>query len=148
MSLINLEEALVWAEKAINEPFRRRAGTEGFLHAEDVLRAMGRDGDADSVMDQAVARDDAPVIGIHQYGTSLITAGRKDKAMTIFMLNRQRHRDDMFVTYVGLARGYTALGDTSKAIANWEIALKNIPENQKVNLPVYEQALKALREKK
>jgi len=152
VSLINLEEALVWAEKAINEPFRNAAqGRKDFYTLKTkvaVVRAMGRDGDADSVMDQAVARDDAPVIGIHQYGTSLITAGRKDKAMTIFMLNRQRHRDDMFVTYVGLARGYTALGDTSKAIANWEIALKNIPENQKVNLPVYEQALKALREKK
>ena len=28
-----------------------------------------------------------------------------------------------------------------------EIAIENIPENQKVNLPVYEQALKALKEK-
>ena len=152
MSLINLDEALVWAEKAINEPFRNAAqGRKDFYTLKTkaaVLRAMGRDGDADSVMDEAVATDDAPVIGIHQYGTSLIAAGRKDKAMTIFMLNRQRHRDEMFVTYVGLARGYTALGDTSKAIANWEIALKNIPESQKVNLPVYEQALKALREKK
>lgn len=37
--------------------------------------------------------------------------------------------------------------DTRNAIANWEIAIKNIPENQKVNLPVYEQALKALKEK-
>jgi len=33
------------------------------------------------------------------------------------------------------------------AIANWEIAIKNIPENQKANLPVYQQALKALKDK-
>ncbi len=50
-------------------------------------------------------------------------------------------------TYVGLARGYTALGDTRNAIANWEIAIENIPDNQKVNLPVYEQALKTLKER-
>ena len=56
------------------------------------------------------------------------------------------HPDETFVTYVGLARGYTAVADTRNAIANWEIAIKNIPENQKVNLPVYEQALKALKE--
>ena len=37
--------------------------------------------------------------------------------------------------------------DTRNAIANWEIAIKNVPENQKVKLPVYEQALKALKEK-
>jgi tetratricopeptide (TPR) repeat protein len=98
-------------------------------------------------MDEAVGMTDAPVMGIHQYGASLLAAGRKDKAMTIFTLNRQRHPTDTFVTYVGLARGYTALGDTRNAIANWEIAIKNIPDNQKVNLPVYEQALRALREK-
>jgi hypothetical protein len=39
------------------------------------------------------------------------------------------------------------MGDTKNAIANWEIAIRNIPESQKVNLAVYEQALKALRER-
>src|SRR4029077_5503096 len=134
---INLDEALVWAEKAINEPFRNAAqGRKDFSTLKTkaaVLRAMGRDGDADSVMDEAVGMADAPVMGIHQYGTSLLAAGRKDKAMTIFTLNRQRHPDDTFVTYVGLARGYTALGDSSNAIANWEIAIRNIPDNQRVN---------------
>ena len=149
---INLEEALVWAEKAISEPFRNAAqGRKDFFTLKtkaDVLRAMERASDAERVMDEAVAMADAPVMSIHQYGTSLIAAGRQDKAMTIFRLNRQRHPDETFVTFVGLARGYTALGDTKNAIANWEIALKNVPENQKVNLPVYERALGALREKR
>jgi hypothetical protein len=148
---INLEEALVWADKAISEPFRNAAqGREDFSTLRTkaaVLRAMGRDADADRVMNKAVARADAPVIGMHQYGTSLIASGKKEEAMAIFKLNRQRHPDDTFVTYVGLARGYTAIGDTKKAIENWEIAIKNIPENQKPNLPAYEQALKALKEK-
>jgi len=149
---INLDEALVWADKAISEPFRNAAqGRKDFFTLKTksaVLRAMGRDGEADGVMDQAVAMADAPVIGIHQYGTSLLAAGRKEQAMTIFRLNRQRHPDETFVTFVGLARGYTALGDTRQAIANWEIAIKNIPESQKVNLPAYEQALKALRDQR
>jgi len=148
---INLDEALVWAEKAISEPFRNAAqGKKNFdtLRTKaSVLRAMGRDADAEGVMEEAVAMADAPVMGIHQYGASLIAAGKKDKAMAIFRMNRERHPDDTFVTYVGLARGYTAIGDTKNAIANWETALKNIPENQKPNLPVYEQALKALKEK-
>jgi len=148
---VNLDEALVWAEKAISEPFRNAAqGRKDFYTLKTksaVLRAMGRDADADGVMDEAVAMADAPIMGIHQYGAALITAGQKDKAMAVFTQNRQRHPDETFITYVGLARGYTALGDTRNAIANWEIAIKNIPENQKVNLPVYEQALKALKEK-
>jgi hypothetical protein len=149
---INLDEALEWAEKAISEPFRNAAqGRKDFYTLRTkaaVLRAMTRDAEADNVMDQAVAMPDAPVIGIHQYGTSLLAAGRTEKAMAIFTQNRQRHPDDTFVTYVGLARGYAALGNTTKAIANWEIALENIPESQKINLPVYEQALKTLRDKK
>jgi hypothetical protein len=148
---INLDEALVWADKAISEPFRNAAsGKKDFFTLRtkaSVLRALKRDGDADGVMDEAVAMPDAPVFGIHQYGQSLITAGKKDKAMSVFRMNRERHPDETFVTYVGLARGYTAIGDTKNAIANWEIALKNLPENQKPNLAVYEAALKALREK-
>lgn len=148
---INLDEALVWADKAISEPFRNAAqGREDFTTLGTkaaVLRAMARASDAELVMDRAVVMPDAPVMGIHQYGTSLIAAGKKDKAMAVFKLNRERHPDDTFVTYVGLARGYTAIGDTKNAIANWELAIRNIPENQRPNLPVYEQALKALRAK-
>jgi hypothetical protein len=148
---INLEEALVWADKAISEPFRNAAqGREDFSTLGTkaaVLRAMGRDGDADGVMDKAVRMPDAPVVGVHQYGMSLIAAGKKEQALAIFKLNRERHPEDTFVTYVGLARGYTAVGDTKNAIENWEIAIKNIPDNQKPNLQAYEQALKALKEK-
>jgi Protein of unknown function (DUF2911) len=148
---INLEEALVWADRAISEPFRNAAqGREDFSTLGTkaaVLRAMGRDADADRVMDKAVGMADAPVISVHQYATSLIAAGKKEQALAIFKLNRQRHPDDTFVTYVGLARGYTAVGDAKNAIANWEIAIKNIPDNQKQNLPAYEQALKALKQK-
>jgi Protein of unknown function (DUF2911) len=148
---INLEEALVWADKAISEPFRNAAqGREDFSTLKTkaaVLRAMGRDADADVVMDKAVGMTDAPVMGIHQYAMSLIAAGRKEQALTISKLNRQRHPEDTFVTYVGLARAYTAVGDIKNAITNWEVAIKNIPDNQKPNLPAYEQALKALKEK-
>jgi len=111
-----------------------------------------RDADADSSgfarrpLDRN-SQHGAPLPGIHRYGTALIAAGNKDKAKTFFRMNRERHPEEKFVTYVGPARGYTALGDTKNAIANWEIALENIPESQKANLPAYEQALRALKEK-
>jgi hypothetical protein len=40
------------------------------------------------------------------------------------------------------------LGDRAKAIANWEIALENIPDNQKPNRAVHERALQALKDGK
>jgi len=73
--------------------------------------------------------------------------GVNQKAEVSQWAKRNARWDNTFVTYVGLARGYTAMGDTKKAIANWELALKNLPESQKPSLPVYEEALKALKEK-
>jgi len=65
--------------------------------------------------------------------------------MEVFKFNAAQHPDEKFYTYVGLARGYTALGDKANAIKNWEIALRNVPEEQKANLPTYEKALKDLK---
>jgi tetratricopeptide (TPR) repeat protein len=149
---VNLEEALVWAEKAINEPFRNAvAGQRDFSTLSTkaaVLTAMGRTADADKTMDEAMRLPGTEAMAIHQYGMRLLAAQRKERAMTVFQFNRAQHPSDTFVTYVGLARGYTASGDTKNAIANWEIALKNVPPDQQSNRAVYERALAALKEAK
>lgn len=149
---VNLDEALVWAERAIHEPFRNAVtGREDFSTLQTkaaVLQAMGRESDVDTTMDRALHLPAADASMVHQYGMRLLAAGRKEKAMDVFKFNAQQHPDEKFVTYVGLARGYTAMGDKTNAIKNWQIALKNVPETQKTNLSVYEKALKALRENK
>ena len=149
---VNLEEALTWADKAIKEPFRGAAsGREDFSTLQTkaaVLTAMGRGSEADATMGKALNLPGIEVIPVHQYAMRLLRAGKKEKAMEIFKLNAQRHPDEKFYTYVGLARGYTALGDRENAIKNWEIALRNVPESQKGNLPTYEKALKEVKETK
>src|SRR5262249_54566524 len=95
---INLDEALIWADKAISNPCTGAAqGKKDFTTLRtkaSVLRAMKRDADAETVMDEAIAMPDAPVTGIHQYGQALVAAGEKDKAMSVFRMNRQRHPAD------------------------------------------------------
>ena len=88
----------------------------------------------------------ATVSDIHQYGKALLTSGKNEKALEIFKLNRQKNPSDKFTTYVGLARGYAAVGNKKEAIKNWEVALKNIPEDQKSNAANYQEELKKLRE--
>jgi len=142
---INLDEALTWAEIAINGPF---IGQEDFSSLQTkamVLQAMGKDSESDAIMDKAIKLPSATVQAIHQYARTLQAAGKNEKAMEVFKMNRQLHPDDKFTTYVGLARGYTALGDKKNAIKNWEIAIKNIPENQKANVGFYEEELKKLK---
>lgn len=96
-------------------------------------------------MDKAIKQPTATMQALHQYGRSLLSAGKNQKALEVFKLNRQRNPEDKFTTYVGLARGYAANGDKKNAIKNWETAIKNVPENQKPFLNVFEEELRKLK---
>ena len=147
---INLEEALVWADKAISEPFRGAAmGREDFSTLQTtaaILRAMGREAEADAVGEKALRIPGTPAASIYVYGARLLAAGKKEKALEVFKFNQQQHPDEKYWTYLGLARGYTAIGDKPHAIANWERAIQNTPPSFRANLPASERALKALKE--
>jgi hypothetical protein len=147
---INLEEALTWADKAISAPFRgATVGQENFSTLQtkaSVLDAMGRQADADAVMQKAVHLPGTDAYSLYAYGMGLLRVGRNAKAMEIFTLNRQQRPEEKFWTYLGLARGYTALGDKKNAIASWETVLQNIPPNLSNRTSAYEAALKKLKE--
>ncbi len=147
---INLDEALVWADKAIREPFRNAAqGREDFSTLGTkaaVLRAMGRTDEADAILDKAVHMPGTPPAAIHRRAQGLLASGQKEKALALFKYNREQHPDDTFITYLGLALGHTAVGDKKDAIANWELALANLPDSQKANRASFEKALAALKQ--
>jgi len=141
----NLEEALTWAEQAITQPFFGREDFSTLQTKAMVLTALNRSAEAESVMAKAIAHPTATVQAVHQYGRLLLNDGKNEKALEVFKLNRQRNPQDTFTTYVGLARGYAAIGDKKNAIKNWETAIKNLPEDQKPNLAAYEAELKKLK---
>jgi hypothetical protein len=149
---IHLEEALAWANKAIDTPFR--GGTIGrrdytTLRAKaDVLQAMNRTSEADAVMQEALRMQNTSPFEINSYGNSLLAAGRKDKAMEVFQLNRQRYPDDQFATYIGMARGYAALDNKAKAIESYEFALQHVPADRKGLVPRIQAALDKLKNSK
>lgn len=145
---INLEEALTWVEMSVSNPF---IGVENFTTMQTrsmILMALGREADANAEMEKAIKHPTATVQVIHQYGRSLLAAGKTDKAMEIFKYNAQKNPNDKFTPNVGLARGYTALGDKKNAIKHWELAMKNLPEDQKANVAFYEAEIKKLKEGK
>jgi tetratricopeptide (TPR) repeat protein len=138
---VQLEQGLKWADNALT-------GKKDYstLSAKAmVLTAMGKDQEGSDVMAAAIKEPTASVQDVHQYGRFLLDAGKKEKALEVFQLNRKQHPDDKFTTYVGLARGFTAIGDKKSAIKNWETAIKNIPEDQKQNAGAYEAELKKLK---
>lgn len=145
---INLDEALTWADAAISAQF---VGQENFTTLQtkaNVLNAMGKTSEAETIMTKAINDPTASVGQIHQYGRSLVNAGETTKALEVFKLNAKLHPEDKFTPNVGLARGYTAVGDKKNAIKYWENAIKNLPDNQKQFLSVYEGELKKVKDGK
>lgn len=145
---INLEEALTWVDMSVSNPF---IGVENFTTHQTrsmIFSALGRSAEANAEMDKAIKDPSATVQNIHMYGRSLLNAGQKEKAMEVFKFNAQKNPQDKFTPNVGLARGYTALGDTKNALKYWDLALKNIPNDQKQFLPQYEAEVKKLKEGK
>jgi predicted Zn-dependent protease len=111
-----------------------------------VLGALGREPEADSVMQKALHFPGTDAYSVYAYGMGLLRHDKKDKAMNVFVFNQQQHPQDKFWTSLGLARGYTALGDKKNAISNWEIVLRNVPANLSNRTATYEDALKKLKE--
>ena len=147
---VNLEEALTWADKAINAPFRgATVGEATFVNFQTkaaVLTAMGRTGEADAVMDKALHLPTAEPVRVYAYGMGLLRDKRNDRAMEVFLLNQKQHPEEKYWTSLGLARGYTAVGDKKNAIANWEIVLQNVPPNFSSRAAGFQAALKKLKE--
>jgi len=147
---INLDEALQWADKAINGPFRgatiAHEDFSTFSTKAGVLQAMGREAEADALMEKALHLPGTDAYSVYAYGMGLLRKDNKEKAMKIFVFNRQQHPQEKFWTSLGLARGYTAVGDKKNAIANWEVVLQNIPSNLSNRTATYESSLQKLRE--
>ena len=146
---INLEEALTWADKVIDGPFRGATiGHEDFSTVSTkaaVLDALGRESEADSVMQKALHLPGTDAYSVYAYGMGLLRNGKKEKAMQAFTFNQQQHPQDKFWTSLGLARGYTAQGDKKNAIANWEVVLQNVPANLSNRTAAYEGEMKKLK---
>jgi tetratricopeptide (TPR) repeat protein len=145
---INLEEALTWADYSLNPA---NGGQEDFNNLSikaSVLMGLNRGQEAGVLMDKAIRHPSATVPAIHQYGRTLLNLGMKEKALEVFQYNAKTHPEEKFTTFVGLARGYTAVGNKKEAIKNWEVALKNVPANQTANRPVWEAELNKLKESK
>jgi hypothetical protein len=144
---INLEEALTWADISMNsDRFGFQKSFDALKTKADILTILNRIPEADAAMSEALALNPT-MLEIHGYGRALLAAGRNEKALEIFKLNRVKNPKDTFTTSVGLARGYTAVGNKKEAIKNWENALKNMPENQLVNKAAFEAELSKLKAK-
>jgi hypothetical protein len=140
---VHLDDALNWAELALNSPFVGQTNFDTLSTKALVLSKMGRDADAQTIMQTAVHHPTATVIQIHQYGRQLLTAKKNQEALEIFKLNAERNGEAWPVN-VGLARGYMAVGDLKKAAEYAQKAVTQAPDPvNKKNLEAMAQTLAA-----
>lgn len=128
---INLQEASLWADYAIDAPFVGERNFTTLSTKAILLFNIDREEDGSKTLLEALEEPTATIVKVHNLGRRLIGMGQAEKAMEVFEMNRKNNPDDEFTTIVGLARGYEATGKTKQAIKHYELAAENAPEGQK-----------------
>lgn len=117
----NLEEALQWADTATNPNVLGNRNFTSLSTKAQILDKLQRTKEADAVMKEALPL--GSMQEIHLYGRSLIQQKRNKEALDVFQMNYDKN-PDQFTTLFGLARGYSANNNYSKAL---EYAQKALP---------------------
>lgn len=120
----HFEEAIGWADQSIQIEER----FDNLFTKVQLLEKTGETAQAAEIMKGALAMANAGQL--HNYARQLIGQDKKDQALEVFERNVKQNPDAWFVE-LGMARGYSALGEFDKAVASMEVALGKAPEGQK-----------------
>jgi Tfp pilus assembly protein PilF len=129
---VHLEQGLQWAQIAASSP---AVGQEDFstLSILGLLQAAnGKAAEGQETLTRAVNHATATAIAVHGLGRQLIGGGPRELALKVFEENHKRHAG-AWPTEVGLARGYSAVGQYEKALQHAKVALEQAPDDQNRN---------------
>jgi hypothetical protein len=138
----NLEEALTWADTAVRFTPAGQGNFTTLAAKAQVLERLSRGPEAAKVMASALELPNVLPVEIHQYGRQLIAQKKGTEALAVFKKNAARF-GDAWPVHVGLARGYSAVGDYKLALKHAEIALGQAPDD--LNRRSLEQAVTRLK---
>jgi len=138
-----LEDALQWTDTAISSPFIGQSNFDTLSAKAQVLSKMGKDAEADQLMQTALRLPTTTSLQIHMYGRQLQTAKKMKEAIAVFEYNAERN-GDAWPVHVGLARAYLASGENQKALEHAKKAATQAPDD--LNRKNLEAMVKALTE--
>lgn len=127
----NLEEALLWADSATSFRFGGSTSFTPWQTKAAILDSLGRQAEADEIMKKALPYADQ--FEAYVYASGLVTAKRTKRAFEIFKMNYDRFPNTLF-TNLGMASGYSALGDYKTALAFAEKALPQAKGGNKLEV--------------
>jgi tetratricopeptide (TPR) repeat protein len=123
----NLDEALKWADYSISTPGVGQANFTTYSTKAQILDQLSRNSEASTLMTTAIALPGTQSLEIHQYGRQLLAQGKGKEALAVFQKNAERF-GDAWPIHVGLARGFSAVGDYKSALKHAEIAVGQAPD--------------------
>ncbi|TAH19862.1 MAG: DUF2911 domain-containing protein [Cytophagales bacterium] len=123
----NLDEALVWAERAISMPYIGEENFTTFSTKAMILAKLNKKADADALMKKALPF--GKMMDLHTYGRQLAAEKRGAEALEVFKMNAQKNPNN-WTTSMGLARGFSAVGDFKTALKHAKLALTQNPDEQ------------------
>ncbi len=118
----NLDEALLWADSATSVNFAGDQSFAAWSTKAQVLDKLGRGAEADEIMKKAMPYGNE--FDLHSYARELLAQKKNQQAFAVYKMNYDRHPNE-FRTNMGMARGYSAIGNYKKAL---EYALKAQPQ--------------------
>ena len=124
---VNLEEAYEWQKVTVSNPFM---GSENITTLQTLAMLelkLNMEEEASATLEKAVNHPTCGVFQAHQLGRQLIALNKADLALDVFKMNLERN-GDVWPVNVGLARGYSATGDYTKAIEHATKALERAPD--------------------
>jgi Protein of unknown function (DUF2911) len=110
---VNLPEALLWTDTATSENNAGRHSFQAWRTKAIVLDSLGRTKEAEEAMKSALPWGD--VLELYLYGKLLTKQKKGKEAFEVFKMGNARNHDD-FIANLGMARGYSAIGDYTKAL--------------------------------
>ncbi len=125
---VNLPEASMWADSATGPNFGGDRSFQAWSTKAQVLQKMGQNGEAAKAM--AIAMPFGNMNEVHQYGRQLLAMKQGKMAFDVFKTNYEKY-PDTFTSLMGMARGYSAIGDYTNALKYANMALPKAPEQQK-----------------
>jgi len=118
----NLEEGLLWADSATSKTFGGTRNFEPWRTKAAILDSLGRKAEASEAMKTALSYVDD--FQGYVYGCTLVNTKRPQEALGIFKMIYAKYPNTLF-TNIGMATGYSALGDYKTALT---FALKALPQ--------------------
>jgi hypothetical protein len=137
----NLDEALQWADYAVNGVFVGEKNFRTLSVKARILDLMNRGADADALMKEALPLGN--MNEVHGYARQLLAAQKLKDAAEAFRANYKKY-PNTFTTNMGMARALSSEGNFKEALKYANAALTQAPDpGNKVNVESVIEKLKA-----